>query len=81
MLSSEHAMTASAKRALAVVLVAQVLVGAEDSRVELAVVSQADSLAAATLVPLRISLKASLAVRRVARGALVRHPVTICALT
>jgi hypothetical protein len=28
----------------------------------------------------RISLKASLVARRVVRGALVRHPVTTCAL-
>jgi hypothetical protein len=66
---------------LAVVLVAQVRVGAEDSLVVLAVASQAASLVAVTSVRLRISLKASLAARRVARGALVRHPVTICALT
>jgi hypothetical protein len=56
-------------------------VGAEDSLVVLAVASQAASLVAVTSVRLRISLKASLAARRVARGALVRHPVTICALT
>jgi hypothetical protein len=48
---------------------------------ELAVASRAASLVAVTSVPLRISLKASLAARRVVRGALVRHPVTICALT
>jgi hypothetical protein len=66
---------------LAVVLVAQVRIRAAGSLVELAVASQAASLVAATLVPLRISLKASLAARRVARGALVRHPVTIFALT
>jgi hypothetical protein len=66
---------------LAVVLVAQVLVGAAGSLVELAVASRAASLVAVTSVPLRISLKASLAARRVARGALVRHPVTIFALT
>jgi hypothetical protein len=66
---------------LAVVQVAQVLVGAAGSLVELAVASQAGSLVAVTSVPLRISLKASLAARRVVRGALVRHPVTICALT
>jgi hypothetical protein len=56
-------------------------VGAEDSLVVLAVASQAASLVAVTSVRLRISLKASLAARRVVRGALVRHPVTICALT
>ena len=63
------------------VLVAQVLVGAADSLVVLVVASQAASLAAVTSVPLRISLKASLAARRVVRGALVHHPVTIFALT
>ena len=62
------------------VLVAQV-VGAEDSPVVLVVVSRAASLVAVTSVPLRISLKASLVARRVVRGVLVRHPVTICALT
>ena len=66
---------------MAVALVAQVLVGAAGSLVALAVASRVASLVAVSLVPLRISLKASLAARRVARGALVRHPVTICALT
>jgi hypothetical protein len=66
---------------LAAVQAAQVLVGAAGSLVELAVASQAVSLVAVTSVPLRISLKASLAARRVVRGALVHHPVTIFALT
>jgi hypothetical protein len=55
-------------------------VGAAGSLVELAVASRAASLVAVTSVPLRISLKASLVARRVVRGALVRHPVTTCAL-
>ena len=63
------------------VQVVQVLVGAEDSLVVLAVASRAASLVAVTLGPLRISLKASLVARRAAHGALVRHPVTICVLT